>query len=86
MVIRVPNYKLINTNPRPGTWKGTIPIPQKTLESSEARLQGEEKELFLVFIRKMLQWKPEDRCAIEDLFTDEWFCADLIRSGKVARE
>lgn len=69
-----------------GNWIGHVPIPAKSLESSDARLQGEEKELFLIFIRKMLRWRPEDRSDIQDLFTDEWFCADLIESGDVVRQ
>jgi serine/threonine-protein kinase SRPK3 len=70
----------------PGEWIGQVPIPEKSLESSETRLQeGEEKELFLIWIRKMLQWKPEDRSSIEDVIMDEWFLADMIESGQVVR-
>jgi hypothetical protein len=57
-----------------------------SLEASEVRLQGTEKELFLIFIRKMLQWRPEDRGDIQDVFMDEWLLADLIESGEVVRE
>jgi hypothetical protein len=66
-----------------GKWIGQVPIPEKSLESSEARLQGEEKESFLDFMRTMLQWKPEDRCAIERVFREEWILADLIKAGKI---
>ncbi|TKA32266.1 hypothetical protein B0A54_14417 [Friedmanniomyces endolithicus] len=66
-----------------GVWKGDVPIPETKLEIAEARLQGEEKELFLIFIRKMLQWKPEDRKDLEDVFMDEWLLADLIEAGVV---
>jgi hypothetical protein len=31
----------------------------------------------------MLHWRPEDRSDIQDNFTDEWLCADLIRPEKV---
>lgn len=86
MVTRVPISSGKPLTDRPGRWKGSVPIPQKSLESSEARLQGQEKALFLTFIRKMLQWKPEDRSGIRDLYTDEWSCEDLIRSEQVVRE
>jgi len=52
----------------------------------ELRLEGEEKEQFLAFMRKMLQWKPEDRSDCKDIFFDEWLLADLTASGEVVRE
>ncbi len=66
-----------------GEWKGDVPIPETTLALAEARLQGEEKEHFLTFMRKMLQWNPEDRKDLEDVFMDEWLLADLIEAGVV---
>jgi len=69
-----------------GTWKGCIPIPETSLSILEARLEGHEKELFLNFFRKMLQWKPEDRSDIQDIFMDEWLLADLIEAGEVVCE
>jgi len=67
-----------------GTWEGGVAIPATDLESAEQRLSGVEKEQFLNFISKMLQWKPEDRASLDDIFWDEWLLADLIKSGKVA--
>ena len=69
-----------------GTWKGTVPIPETSLAKEESRLEGEEKALFLDFLRKMLQWKPEDRKGIRDIIEDEWLLADLIEIGQVVRE
>ncbi|KAL2869548.1 kinase-like domain-containing protein [Aspergillus lucknowensis] len=37
---------------------------------------GESKTRFLRFLRKTLQWRPEDRPTEEDLFTDEWVRGD----------
>lgn len=37
-------------------------------------------------MRKMLQWKPEDRSGWKDIFFDEWLLADLIESGEIVRE
>lgn len=69
-----------------GTWKGEAAIPVTNLSDQESRLQGEEKALFLKFMRKMLHWKPEDRKSIRDIIEDEWLLADLIESGEVVRE
>lgn len=63
-----------------------MPIPEMSLEVAETRLGGQEKELFLNFFKKMLQWKPEDRSDIQDIFMDEWLLADLIEAGEVVRE
>lgn len=76
-------YMLIHCE---GNWKGKVPIPDTGLEAAERRLQGKEKRLFLAFMRKMLQWKPEDRASLQDVFIDEWLLADLIASGDVVRE
>ncbi|KAF7186687.1 Serine/threonine-protein kinase SRPK [Pseudocercospora fuligena] len=66
-----------------GTWKGKVSIPDDSLESLEKRLDGEEKETFLRFIKKMLQWHPKDRCDWEDILMDEWLLADLIKNGTI---
>lgn len=66
-----------------GQWTNETPIPDISLESAEHRLQGEEKALFLAFMRKMLQWKPEDRCSCQDVFWDERLLADLIEKGVI---
>ncbi|KAL8868786.1 MAG: hypothetical protein Q9174_004754 [Haloplaca sp. 1 TL-2023] len=66
-----------------GTWKNLAPIPDTSLERADQRLEGEEKQQFAAFMRKMLQWKPEDREDAEDLYWDEWLLADLIEKGEV---
>ncbi|KAL4899207.1 kinase-like domain-containing protein [Aspergillus multicolor] len=58
-----------------GTWKHSaeVPIPKGcSLETSEDYLDGENKELFLQFVRRMLQWRPEDRKTAKDLLSDPW--------------
>lgn len=69
-----------------GTWKGIVPIPETSLAKEESRLEGEEKALFLDFLRKMLQWRSEDRKSIRDIISDEWLLADLIEDGQVVRD
>ena len=49
------------------------PIPQTSLEEFVTVIPpGEEKEVFLRFIRKMLTWDPEPRAPANELFEDEW--------------
>lgn len=55
-----------------GNWKGAVPIPSTTLEQREEILQGEPQQLFLAFMRKMLQWRPEERSSAKELLADQW--------------
>ncbi|KAJ5129881.1 uncharacterized protein N7515_005920 [Penicillium bovifimosum] len=42
------------------------------LEQRETSLEGEDKEMFLRLVRKMLQWEPEKRSSAKELEQDEW--------------
>ncbi|KAL4884477.1 kinase-like domain-containing protein [Aspergillus karnatakaensis] len=58
-----------------GEWKHKqeVMIPRGvSLETSERFLKGKNKEDFLVFMRKMLQWRPEDRKTARELLDDPW--------------
>ncbi|KAM0799828.1 CMGC protein kinase [Usnea florida] len=56
-----------------GQWRGEIPVPDPTgLEDSEENLEGSNKEAFLRFVRKMVQWRPEDRQTASQLLKDDW--------------
>ncbi|KAF2720415.1 kinase-like protein [Polychaeton citri CBS 116435] len=68
------------------TWKNLVPIPDTSLERMHMTLEGEEKQEFIAFMRKMLQWNPEDRQDSEGVYWDEWLLADLIESREVQRE
>lgn len=61
-----------------GHWKADADIPSVTMESMERKLEGQEKVLFLRFLRKMLIWKPEERMSAKELMQDPW----LISSGQ----
>ncbi|KAF2765741.1 non-specific serine/threonine protein kinase [Teratosphaeria nubilosa] len=43
-----------------------------TLESTIRNISGEEKEMFLRFVRRMLKWKPEERSTAKELLDDPW--------------
>ncbi|KAM0418628.1 hypothetical protein ACHAPT_012431 [Fusarium lateritium] len=56
-----------------GKWKAEVDVPQDArLEDSVTRLEGEEKERFLEFVRGMFQWRPEDRKTAAQLLDDPW--------------
>ncbi|RAH71116.1 kinase domain protein [Aspergillus aculeatinus CBS 121060] len=56
-----------------GKWKQDIVIPTgASLEQSEEFLEGRNKEMFLAFMRGMLQWRPEDRKTAKELLQDPW--------------
>ncbi len=55
-----------------GSWKGAVEVPRISLEDSEEQLSGENKALFLDFMRKMLQWVPERRQTAKQLLDHLW--------------
>lgn len=56
-----------------GEWiANTELLPPKTLEDLETSLEGEDKQLFLQLMNKMLQWAPEDRKTAKELMKDPW--------------
>jgi serine/threonine protein kinase len=56
-----------------GEYRAGIEVPSPvTLESLETNLEGEDKLLFLSFMRKMLQWDPKMRHTPKQLLEDEW--------------
>ncbi|OAA43706.1 serine threonine protein kinase, CMGC group [Metarhizium rileyi] len=56
-----------------GSFIGDIPLPSPApLEKIESSLEGEARELFLRFMRKMLQWEARNRSSAKELLQDEW--------------
>lgn len=56
-----------------GTWKAIIDLPSDvSLEDFESFMEGEKKAAFLKFMRRMLQWRPEDRATAKQLLDDPW--------------
>lgn len=62
-----------------GQWKGPVPIPDHDLETLEERLEDDEKEDFLRFLRRMLCWLPEERATAKELLFDPWLMHGLFR-------
>ncbi|KFZ06297.1 hypothetical protein V501_07577 [Pseudogymnoascus sp. VKM F-4519 (FW-2642)] len=57
-----------------GTWiaQEDAAIPLVSLDSLEKRLSGQEKQLFIQFMRSMLKWMPEERKTAKQLLDDPW--------------
>ena len=56
-----------------GNWISEIPIPKTSFEDFVTTIPpGEEKEMFLKFIRKILTWDPEARATSSEIIQDEW--------------
>lgn len=47
--------------PQLGQWKASEVIPRISLEDSEEYLEGINKQIFMQFVRKMLQWDLYER-------------------------
>ncbi|KAL3475675.1 kinase-like domain-containing protein [Aspergillus californicus] len=58
-----------------GQWKSAVEVPHCSLEESEEYLEGENKKMFMKFIRKMLRWDPEERQSARELLSDPWLNA-----------
>lgn len=56
-----------------GNWVADLPIPKTSFEDFVTTIPpGEEKALFLKFIRKIMTWDPEVRFTANELMRDEW--------------
>lgn len=62
-----------------GNWKGVTPLPDYNLETLEERLESDEKDDFLRFLRRMLCWIPEERATAEELLFDPWLMHGLFK-------
>jgi hypothetical protein len=73
---------LIKSDNEIGNWIASTPIPAESLETRETRLQGEQKQLFLAFVRKLLCWLPENRQSADELLTDAFLNVEGLKSTK----
>jgi hypothetical protein len=47
-------------------------LPKDRLENSEENLEGEDKASFLQFVKRLVTWRPEERCSAKELLDDAW--------------
>ncbi len=71
-VLRQPNIWDRADKPPLGTWKGEHTAREVSLDHWEMNLDGDNKKLFLQFMREMLQWRPEDRKSAKQLLEHPW--------------
>ncbi|KAI7083591.1 protein kinase [Hortaea werneckii] len=64
-----------------GNWIAATPIPEQTLETREMRLSGEDRDLLLALVRKILRWVSEERPSAEELYEDD-FILQFMRKPK----
>jgi serine/threonine protein kinase len=56
-----------------GNWISEPPIPKLSLEDFVTTIPpGEEKDIFLKFIRNLLTWDPNTRASANGIIPDEW--------------
>ncbi|RAK79990.1 uncharacterized protein BO72DRAFT_525669 [Aspergillus fijiensis CBS 313.89] len=57
-----------------GKWLGAggVTVPATSLQKVEENLTGENQQMFLDFMRSMLQWIPEKRKTAQELLDDAW--------------
>jgi serine/threonine-protein kinase SRPK3 len=64
---------LFINNAHKGDFSAGIPLPQsRPLEDRITSLEGKDRDCFLRFMRRMLQWEPEKRSSAKELAEDEW--------------
>ncbi|GLB21956.1 hypothetical protein AtubIFM61612_002508 [Aspergillus tubingensis] len=66
-----------------GNWKGSICIPEQTFGLRELHFSGEDKVLFLNFLRRIFRWLPEERPTAEELAYDDFLMQPIMsQDGK----
>lgn len=56
-----------------GDFHPDIPLTASVpFEQRETNLEGEDQELFLAMMRRILQWQPADRSTAKTIADDKW--------------
>jgi hypothetical protein len=65
--------KVCRANYRAGHFKfpGLI-SKERGFENKLTVLEGDEKQMFLNFVSRLLRWRPEDRGTAQELLSDPW--------------
>lgn len=48
-----------------------------SFEGSINQIKGEEKTRFIGFVKRMIEWKPEERSTAKELLGDPWLYEDF---------
>lgn len=56
-----------------GQWVGPVPLPAgRTYESVAQALTGDERDQFVSFVQRLLDWLPEERLTTGQLYNHPW--------------
>ncbi|KAL4809919.1 kinase-like protein [Aspergillus unguis] len=60
-----------------GTLKNEDLVPSGfSFESALSKISGEEKRMFINFVKRMIKWRPEERSTAKELLQDPWLHND----------
>lgn len=48
-----------------------------SFEGSINQIHGEDKKMFIEFVKRMIKWSPHERSTAWELFKDPWLYADF---------
>lgn len=69
---------LLRLQVSPGILKNEHLIPKDfSFESTLSNMGGEEKRMFINFVRRMIKWKPKERSTAKELLSDPWLHEDF---------
>ncbi|PLB49730.1 protein kinase, variant, partial [Aspergillus steynii IBT 23096] len=68
-----------------GHWRGHTPIPEQSFEMRARRLSGEDRTLFLQFLRRIFRWRPDERPTAEELAYDDFLMQPMTATTLEAR-
>ena len=61
-----------------GTFKGPTVAPTTfNFENQISAIQGEDKKMFIDFVKRMIKWRPEERSTARELLQDPWLRAQF---------
>lgn len=74
--------------PFEGKWRDIVPIPtDRTLEALATKPEDkEERELFINFIRGLLDWLPEERMDSFQVFSHLWIYRNMSNAEQVSND
>lgn len=62
-----------------GKLESPLKIPAMSFETSLSQIHGEEKKMFINFVKRMLTWDPRHRSTAKELLDDPWL--DMRKSN-----
>lgn len=46
-------------------------------ETTLSNIKGEEKRVFIKFVKRMIKWQPEERSTAKELLDDPWLYSEF---------